>query len=282
MSLIDNIEVAIPEQTVEFESLLKILAIARSNPNKQLKPQISLVTKKINNPALNFTGKDLKKERFYVEKMPIGFNETRKTSSYQKQKPPLIQVKTDQWGEYLQVKYPFATYTTYSQFNFKQLFDRVGNKIVALDHVGVNINPRLMPKSKYEKMKKIVSRASWLCDYPFEKEWPFIIPATAKEQEQKTIKTGVNRNPKFEFAYDFKYPYPEIQLDIQTNLSPKETLARFPKSLGYYDSTPVIGDYCVNVFIYTGWAGVSLRIDLRWRSNINLTDQLITQGLRVS
>ena len=279
MSLINNIEIAIPDQTVELESLLKILAAAQSNPNKQLKPQIYFVTKKINSPTLSFSGEDLQKECFYVEKLPIGFNAAPFADNYPDSKKPLIQIKTDREDEYLRVKYPFATY---SQLNFKQLFDRVGDKIVSLDHAGVNINPRLMPKTRYEKMKKIVSHSSFLYDYPFGKEWPFIVPATAKEQGQKTIKTGINRNPKFEFVYDFEYPYPEIQLDIQTDLSPKETLARFPKPLGYYDSTPVTGDYCVNIFIYTGWAGVSLRIDLRWRSNLNLTDQLISQGSRVN
>lgn len=279
MSLINNIEVAIPDQTVELESLLKILSIVQSNSNKTLKPQISFVTKRINSPTLSFVGKGLQQECFYVEKLPISFNSALPTYSYPDHKKPLIQIKTDSGGEYLKVQYPFATY---SQLNFKQLFNRVSDKIVFLDHVGVNINPRLMSKTRYEKMKKIVSHSSCLYDYPFGKEWPFIVPATVQEQGQKTIEAGINRNPKFEFVYDFEYLYPEIQLDIHTNLTPKETLARFPKPCGYYDSTPVTGDYCVNVFIYTGWAGVSLRIDLSWtRPNFDLTDCLINEGLRV-
>ena len=184
-------------------------------------------------------------------------------------------MKSDALGDYLQVAWPFATY---NQLNFQQLYDRVSNKIAFLDHVGVNMNPRLLSKAKYAKMKKMIASASCLYDYPFGKEWPFIIPASKKEQEEG-IKTRIKRDPKFEFVYDFEYLYPEIQLDIQTILSPKETLAIFPPPYGFNDPNPITGDYCSSIFIYTGWKNVSLRIDLRFNiPNANSTDWLINYG----
>jgi hypothetical protein len=191
---------------------------------------------------------------------------------------PSILVKSDHGGEYLEVKWPFATY---DQLNFKQLYERIADQVISLDHVGVNINSRLLSKIEYEKLKKIVSESSCLCDHPSQKEWPFIIPASPEERQQG-INTGVKRDPKFELVYGFAYPYPEIQLDIQTKLSPKETLALFPPPYGYSNSDPVTGDYCSSVFIYTGWQNVSLRIDLRFYvPNFSHTDWLITEGSRV-
>jgi hypothetical protein len=268
MSVIDDIKIAIPEKTIDVEYLLKILA-ACNYSNRKLKPSITFVTKPVVDPSFSFTGFDLKPECFYVGKLPLMFNmEAPKVNSGKRIKPSII-IKKDTVGEYLKVKYPFATY---DQLNLKQLFERVGDKIISLDHVGVNINPRLLPKSRYEKMKQIVARSSYLCDFP-EKEWPFIIPTFSGKPHQ---------GPKLELVYDFVYPYPEIQLDIQTNLSRKETLALFPLPYGYHDLTPITGDYCVNIFIYAGWANVSLRIDLRWASNnFNLTNWLLDHGSRV-
>ena len=101
-------------------------------------------------------------------------------------------------------------------------------------------------------------------------------------EQQQGINISTKRDPKFEFIYNFAYSYPEIQLDIQTNLSPKETLVLFPPPYGYYDSNTKTGDYCSTVFIYTGWKNVSLRIDLRFYvQNFSTVDWLLSKGSRV-
>ena len=290
VSIINNIEVVIPEKTIEFEYLLKILAMCnnakifnnsliQATSDSKLKPTITLVTKTVKDPSFSFTGFGLEKECFYIGKLPMGFNLNRSTANSSNPKKPLIVIKSDNIGEYLQVKWPFATY---NQLNFKQLYNRLADKVVSLDHVGVHINSRLLPKARYKKMKKIVAGSSYLCEYSTKEECSFIIPASSTEQ-QRGMKTGVKRDPKFEFIYNFKFFYPEIQLDIQTSLSPKETLALFPPPYGYYDPNPKTGDYCSSVFIYTGWANVSLRIDLRFYiPDFNSTDWLLSNGSRIT
>ena len=288
-NVIDNIEIIIPEKTIELDYLLKILAMCnnakvlgdssvQATSDQKLKPTITFVAKTAAGPSFSFTGSGLEKECFYVGKLPIGFNPNELGTSSTNSKRPLITIKSDNVGEYLQVKWPFATY---NQLSFKQLYARVADKVVSLDHVGILINPRLLPKTRYEKLKRLVAGSSYLYDSPSGKEWPFIIPSSLVEQQQG-IKVGIKRDPKFEFAYDFAPFYPEIQLDIQTSLSPKETLALFPPPYGFYDPDPKTGDYCSSVFIYTGWGNVSLRIDLRFYvPDFSHTDWLLSKGSRV-
>ncbi len=286
---IENIEVALPKKTQDLKYLLKILkmcnnikihsnSLIQTTLNKKFKPTITFTTKATKDPMLSFTGPKLDKESFNVGKLPIIINsDYQETNSKATEKPSII-TKSDKIGKYLQVKWPFATY---NQLNFKQLFNRITTKVTSLDHVGVNINSRFLSKSRYKKMKKIIANSSCFYDFPHKKEWPFILPASLLEQ-QKGIKLGIKRDPKFEFVYNFAYPYPEIQLDIQTNLSPKKVLALFPPPYGYYDPTPKTANCCSSVFIYTGWANVSLRIDLRFYTpNYNWTDWLINTGKRV-
>jgi len=287
--VIDNIEITIPAKTIEFDYFLKILAMAsnikvvnkslvKATSDHNLKPTLTFVVKPTDDPSFSFTGHNLEKDCFSVGKLPICFNFNKPIIGSVNSKKPIIFVKSDNTGEYLQVKWPFATYT---QLNFQQLYNRVVDKVVSLDHIGVNINPRLLPKARYEKMKKITAGSSCLYRYPTKQEWPFIVPASLSEQQEK-IKTGIKRDPKFEFVYNFSYPYPEIQLDLQTSLPPKETLALFPPPYGYYDPDPKTGDYCSSVFVYTGWANVSLRIDLRFYiPNFSSTDWLLSKGSRI-
>jgi hypothetical protein len=290
MSSINDIQISVPANTVELEYFKKILEMCKNvsivdensikiSSSKKLKPTISFVTETINNPSVSFiTNTHLEKESFWVDKLPVGFN-LKKTSLNSKiSEKPIVANTSDSIGDYLKVKWSNATY---SQLNFKQLYNRITNKLLYVDHVGININPRLLSKEKYEKMKKMVADRTYLSDYPYGREWPFIIPTSLAERKHK-VETGINRDPKFEFVYDFAYPYPEIQLDIQTSLPPKDILGLFPQPYGYYDETPITGDYCSSVFIYTGWANVSLRIDLRFYITAkNLTDSLLNEGQRV-
>lgn len=290
MDNINDIKISIPENTVELKYFLKILTMCKNitvidkhsiqaSSDRKLKPTTTFVTETVSDPSVSFiTNTHLEKESFWIDKLQIGFN--LKRTYMNPRAPEKIQLTkiSDNIGDYLQVSRPEATY---SQLNFNQLYDRITNKVVSIDHVGVNMNPYLLSKEKYEKMKTMVAERTFLSDYPYGKEWPFVIPTSLVERRQK-IKIGVKRDPKFEFFYNFNSTYPEIQLDIQTNLSPKEVLGLFPQPYGYYDPTPLTGDYCFNVFIYTGWQNVSLRIDLRFYiPNFSHTDFLIKNGSRV-
>ena len=288
-SLLDNIELTIPADTYDYDYLEKILLscknvkedtflgiIATSNP--ELKPSITFVQKKTLDPSFLFQGAGLEKRIFYVGKLPIGFNKNVALTNLKPAQKPTIETKKDNVGEYLQVTWPFASYP---QLSFHQLFNRIKNSVESLDHVGIHIHPRLVSNTTYKELKRIISQSSCLYDFPTGKEWPFIIPASIDEQK-KEPKQGIKRDPKCEFVYNFTYLYPEIQIDIQTRLSPKETIALFPKPYGYYDPDPKNGDYCVSVFMYTGWRNVSLRVDLRFFiPGFSSSDWLIKNGKRV-
>lgn len=290
MNNINDIKISIPENTVELKYLQKILTMCenvtvigkhsiQASSDKELKPTITFVTETVSDPSVSFiTNTRSEKESFWIDKLPIGFNLKRTSVDSKTSEKPQITKMSDGIGDYLQVSRPEATY---SQLNFKQLYGRIIHKVISIDHVGININPHLLSKEKYEKIKKMVAERTFLSDYPYGKEWSFVIPTSLVERRQK-IKTGVKRDPKFEFFYNFNCFYPEIQLDIQTNLSPKEVLGLFPQPYGYYDPTPLTGDYCSSVFIYTGWPNVSLRIDLRFYiPNFSHTDFLIKNGSRI-
>ncbi len=290
MSYIDEIKITIPSQTIELVYLQKIFLmcqnVAAVNENtlectndKELKPTISLVTTNGIDPTISFITKPkLEKDSFWVGRMPMGFNLKDVSINNKITTKPVVETKSDQIGEYLEVKWPQGTY---SQLSFQQLYNRLKNKLTKIDHIGININPNLLPKDKYTKMKKMVAEQTYLCDYFQGKEWPFVIPTTLIERNHP-IKAGVNRDPKFEFVYDFAYPYPEIQIDLQTSMPPKDVLHLFPPPYGYYDPTPLTGGYCSSVFIYTGWPHVSLRMDLRFYvPSSNLTDILLTKCKRV-
>lgn len=290
MNSIDDIRISIPENTIELDFFQKILGVCKNSTvtdkdsiqissNKKLKPIVTFATETVSDPSISFnTNTYLENECFWVGKLPVGFNLGKTSLNSETSKKPLVTNMHDNIGNYLEVKWPNATY---SQLSFKQLYYRIKNKLLYVDHIGININPHLLSKEKYKKMKRMIADRTYLSDFPYGREWPFIIPTSSEERKQK-IKNGIKRDPKFELVYDFVYPYPEIQLDIQTTLAPKEVLSLFPQPYGYYDSTPITGDYCSSVFIYTGWSNVSLRVDLRFNVTAkNLTDTLISEGRRV-
>lgn len=290
MNSLNDIKISIPKNTIELKYFQKILMMCRNtvvvngrsiqaSSDKRLKPTITFCPTTANDPSISFiTNTHLEKECFWIDKLPIGFNLNRMSTDSKIPKKPQVAKMSDNIGDYLQVRRSKATY---DQLNFKQLYSRITNKVISIDHVGININPHLLSEVKYEKMKKMIADYTFLLDYPYGKEWPFIIPTSLIERKHK-IKTGVKRDPKFEFFYKFSCPYPEIQLDIQTSLSPKETLSLFPQPYGYYDPTPITGDYCSSVFIYTGWTNVSLRIDLRFYiPDFSHTNFLIENGSRI-
>lgn len=289
VSTIDKIEVALPKDTIEFNYFVKILSqcsnvavsndqIIQASSGNNLKPTLSFSQSTSPDPSVSFvTNTGLEKECFWVGNLPLGFNLGQTIPSSKNRANPVLATKSDSAGEYLQVKWPFATY---NQLTFRQLYDRINDAVISLDHVGINISPRLLEKSKYKQLKDMIAGSSYLVDYPTAKEWPFIVP-TSLEERQNKIKIGIHRDPKFEFVYGFSHPYPEIQLDFQTKLSSKDVLSLFPPPYGHYDSDPQTRPYFLSTFIYTGWGSASLRIDLRFYApDFELTDWLLTDGKR--
>ncbi len=240
-----NIEIAIPKQTFEIEYLLKIL----DKIYKQRKDSTSVITfstKPIADPQINIRNLGTESANFNIGGLPISFNSEITEKNQKPSMHPEIKTQNDNNGEYLEVKWPGATY---NQLSFKQLHERIGKDLTYLDHVGININPRLLPRSCYVHMKEILSESGYLWDF-VSREWSFLV---------------FDNNPKFEFVYDFQHFYPEIQIDIQTDIEPRTLISMFPQPYGYYDPTPFYGDYCVSTFIYTGWSNTSLRADLRFK-----------------
>lgn len=290
MSDITNIAVAIPAATVDVNSFFELLECCSNasrldagtvllNSNPEFTPTITIDRKNSSDPFVSLaTNTNKEFEKYNVGGLHIGFNLGTPRSQKNRSTVPTIESKSDHVGEYLEVRW---SSNTYNQLTFKQLLTRVSNHLVFIDHVGVNINSKLLPRENYDKLENMIAARSYLSNYPTGEEWPFIIPTTASERSS-SVSTGQNREPKFELVYDFEYPYPELQIDIQTDLDAKDVVALFPPPYGYC-SQLVEEDYCVRCFIYTGWQRTSLRVDLRFKNDhFNLTDWLLKANRRVN
>lgn len=256
--MIETIKILVPEKTEELEYLLKII--------DKCGGKIVFETYAGNNPGVCFYDKEQGQKLFRVGELNIGFNLI-KIKTRQTVIKPRLTVLSDKFGEYLQVNWPT---TSYYQFNLKQVYRRLSGHIKTLDHTGIDINPKLMAPGQFERLVNTVASSSYLVSHPENENWLFVIPRAKKI------------GPLLEIVGDAKYDYPEIHVDIQTDLTPKKVIEMFPPPYGYYDPNPKTGDYCVSVFVYTGWNDTSLRVDVRFFvPNFKWKEWLVKEGKRI-
>lgn len=262
--MVKKIKIGLPKYTYKGEFLERFLV----NPGTlDQTPEIEFGKIKKNNPVISFINGGTEK-KFNIGEMELGFNlKIKEDPVFLVQ--PVVEELNDKEGKYLLVKWPKANYY---QMDLEQLFTRLNGHIKWLDHVGVNIYKPLMKGNEFDELIKILAKSTKLIASPVNKNWLFVVPE------------GQKIGPLFEIVGDFKFPYPEIQIDIQTDLSAKEVIKMFPKPYGYYDPDPILEDYCVRVFVYTGWKNTSLRIDIRFQiadPNWRWKEWLIREGNRV-
>jgi hypothetical protein len=263
--MIDTIKILIPRGTEKFEHFQKITDEWGGNVGDKGKPEIVFDTYLNDNPSVCFCDEKQGQNLFNVGKLEMGFNLPKKEKLSQPMAKPKVVVLSDKVGDYLHVKWPSFGYY---QMNFEQLYQRLRGHIKALDHMGVNISPKLVAQEKYESLIDGLAKSSLLMSSPENEKWVFVVPD----------KNG----PMFELVGDFNYNYPEIQIDIQTDLTAEEIFKMFPPPYGYHDKNIKFIDYCVRVFVYTGWRDVSLRIDIRYLiPNFSHREWLMKNGRRL-
>ncbi|MFA6602979.1 MAG: hypothetical protein WCT01_04220 [Candidatus Shapirobacteria bacterium] len=267
--MVKVIKIVVPETTEKLEYLQKILVDCAIKPNNRAdKPTIVFETQKdVLNPTVSFDDEEKDSDQFWVGKMEVGFNLKKTDKKEIKSTGPELDILEDKFGQYLKVKWPN---TSYYQLNFDLLYQRLRGHIVSLDHAGINIHPKIIEFGEFDRLINKLAKSSEVITYPTNDNWYFVVPE-ARE-------TG----PYFELVGDFKYKYPELQIDIQTDLTPKKVIEMFPQPYGYYDSNPKTGDYCVSVFMYTGWNDTSLRVDIRFKvDKPNWKERFVREGKRV-
>lgn len=275
--MIKNLNILMPENTIGLNGLLNLFDL-EGKCHTQYFPQVNANVTNNSDPAIQVLSDSVIKEKYSVGNLKVSINNEIPIQEDIDYKKPKLKKLSDKYGDYLKVDWGFGVY---HQLTFEELVRRLKSHIIGIEHIGIEINENLLQKEKYLKLKKTLASESFMYDFPFNKEWPFIIPVTKDEFSKDKI-TNEDRFPKFELVYDFKYNYPEIHIDLQTDLPAKEILKLFPSPYGYYDDNPIEGDYCVSVFIYTGWRSVSLRVDIRFYiPEFNLTEFLIKKGARV-
>ena len=268
--MLKKIQILIPEETNKrkyFDEFLDEWGEIE-NRGKGI-PKIEFNKSKGNDPKVIFCDDSISQKHFDVGKMELGINITAKESKKELRLQPKVEVLSDTNGGYLLVKWPN---NSYYQMDLEQLYQRLHGHIKWLDHVGINVNPLLMGKDKYNNLLSSLAKSTFLIASPVNNKWIFVVPK-AKEIGQL-----------FELVGDFKFNYPEIQIDIQTDLSAKEVINMFPLPYGYHDPDPVREDYCVRIFIYTGWKNTSLRVDIRFQladPNWKWKEWLLEEGKRI-
>ncbi len=267
--MIKSVRTVIPEGTEKLEYFRKIIEDCETKfSNRANKPRVVFeIRPNLLNPFVSFDDDQAESDLFRVGKMEIGFNLKVSDNKEVEEAGPELDILEDNHGQYLKVRWPNSSYY---QLNFELLYKRLRGHIISLDHAGININPKIIKPGEFDRLINKLAKSSELVVHPANTNWYFIVPELKE--------TG----PYFELVGDFKHKYPELQIDIQTNLSPKEVIEMFPPPYGYYDANPKTGDYCVSVFIYTGWQDTSLRVDIRFKvDKPNWKEWFIREGKRI-
>jgi hypothetical protein len=98
--------------------------------------------------------------------------------------------------------------------------------------------------------------------YPTGDPWFFILPGTADEIARGITSFPPGRSPRFELVELSQGSCAAIQIDIQTDLSREEITALFPGTTSA--SLPGLENYFRSVFVRHPWAGLEIRMNLRF------------------
>lgn len=170
--------------------------------------------------------------------------------------------KHDTLGSYYEVQTPGMTLY---RLPIHELCKRLTGHVVRIDHTGLNLPSAGLPKESWQTYIDTLARHCNMYRYPSGEDWPFILPATKDEFNTDITAFPVGREPKCELVYDTYSPVPTIQIDIETDLLRKEVERLFPEPYGV--SFPGLADYFRTVYIEHGWRGLSIRFDIRFKTN---------------
>jgi len=119
--------------------------------------------------------------------------------------------------------------------------------------------------------------------YPTGEDWPFIIPATAKEFQRDIQHFVAGREPKFELVYDGWTAQPLLQFALGTNLTRPQLETLLPAPYGWV--IPELADVFRSLFLAHPWPGLQIRFDLYYHSaelsNWETGEWLVKAGGRI-
>lgn len=150
------------------------------------------------------------------------------------------------------------------RLDFLSVLRRLKNHILRVDHVGLNIPTCLYSKDEWNMLISCLSSKCNLYNYPSDKPWPFILPATQKEHENEISDFSLVREPRFELVYDLYTDKNTIQIDLEVDLKKDQVDELFPDGEGVYF------DGLENVFkaVYVDFDSVyDIRLDIRFPSD---------------
>ena len=83
-----------------------------------------------------------------------------------------------------------------------QLNNLFQDKLVRLDHMGLNIPSTLVSKAEYQNFATSLGNTCTFHHYPTGKDWDFILPSSRSEWKNGISEFRLGREPKWEFVYD--------------------------------------------------------------------------------
>lgn len=149
---------------------------------------------------------------------------------------------------------------TNESLSIHELCRLLANKLIGIDHAGVNLPTTLFPRSQWDQLLNDLSKECNLYHYP-EEDWPFIIPADEKEFLSDITDFTNKRTPKFEFVHDSYTTKPIFQFALETTLTQQQTEMLFPSPSGF--AIPGLDHIFRSVFVQSPWSEhLKIRIDL--------------------
>ncbi|BBH22849.1 hypothetical protein Back11_41940 [Paenibacillus baekrokdamisoli] len=170
------------------------------------------------------------------------------------------------WGSMStdQASPPLHTERTSNALPISELHDLLKDKLVGLDHSGVNIPTSCMQRGEWEEIIGKISEVCNLYRYPDE-DWPFIIPADEAEFAADITAFTVKRTPKFEWVYDSYTDKPVFQFALETTMTQAEAEKQFPAPSGF--AIPGLDHIFRSVIVDSPWhTDLTIRMDLYYKS----------------
>ena len=124
--------------------------------------------------------------------------------------------------------------TSIKELTIKNVASKLSGHIIGIDHTGINLPKTLYTKDEYNSLLDYLSSISNVYSYPTGEPWPFVIPATIKENQEEITNFNLLRKPMFEFIHDSYTDTTTLQIQLETDFTKSEVEKLFPKNEGVY------------------------------------------------
>jgi hypothetical protein len=219
-------------------------------------PVTQIVTSNSDWPAVHFTG--ISDISVHVGSLYL-YSDNSKVLPGQPQTYENTETKQDKLGSYYELNIGDIRI---NRLDIRELAKRLTGHVTRLDHWGVNMPTSMFTAEQWQEMLQRLAVASNVYNYPEEQPWKFILPATDNEFNNDITDFPQGREPRFELVHDTYGVVPELQIDIETDLTRQEIEGLFPAPYGI--SYPAVADYFRTVYVHHPWRGLNIRFDIRF------------------